>query len=349
MPALTPRFMLDFESRMRLVAEEEYSDVLSSLWAPSLVKRATTGTLRELVTWFLDTATIEYQGESQQRFEDLVTQQNEFEVKPAGAGFRIHRDKLEDLDGNGIQAAAEWSRQVGNYAAYWIQKVIADAIKDEELQAYDGKAYFSDNTDRHPVNPFNLSAGSYANHFTGAAVTTPGAHQYPGALPIAGVSVETGLDNLARARSYIANIKMPNGLVPRGLRVVGILCPPALTTQFDKITEAKFMAQATTGGAGSGDMTGVQARMGLGPAIEAPELGAEFGGSDTDYYLITSRASKSQLGAFTYVERSPFAIQFHGPMTTAELSRKQEFEWHMRGRNIVAPGHPYGLFKCSAT
>ena len=87
----------------------------------------------------------------------------------------------------------------------------------------------------------------------------------------------------------------------------------------------------------------------LGEPVECPELGANFGGSDTTYYLACEEIGRSQLGAFLYVEREPFNIQTHDGMSDAELARKREFQWTLEGRNVVAPGHPYLLFRCDAT
>jgi hypothetical protein len=82
--------------------------------------------------------------------------------------------------------------------------------------------------------------------------------------------------------------------------------------------------------------------------VKCPELAASLGGSDTDYY-IGCKDVGGQLGAFLFINREPFNISYHGPMTDAQLASKREFEWLPHGRSVVGPGHPYLLFKVSAT
>jgi hypothetical protein len=45
----------------------------------------------------------------------------------------------------------------------------------------------------------------------------------------------------------------------------------------------------------------------------------------------------------------PFLVHYYGTQNQVELSRRQELEWHCIGRNVVAPGHPYLLFKCKGS
>jgi hypothetical protein len=78
--------------------------------------------------------------------------------------------------------------------------------------------------------------------------------------------------------------------------------------------------------------------------VVCDELGAVYGGSDTNYYIGCELPGMAQ-GAITYVNREPFSISFHGPMTSAELARKRTFEWFPQGRSVVGPGHPFLLFK----
>lgn len=346
MGALTPEFLFDLESNMRILASNEYQGLLKNLWWNRVAKVHNTQSKKERLLWLLDTAMIERpnakHGGGQAIFEDIVSQTTEFEVQNAVAGLSLKKEQLEDLDGNGVDLATHWASQVGAYAAYWPQKQVANAIKANPV-TYDQRPFFDT---AHPVNPFKESAGSFANHFTGAS-----AGSYPGALPIdESVTADVALSNLSKATSYIAgNIPMPNGEDPRMLRVVGILHPPALTGRVAQITDAKFIAQAASSGGGSADVEGFIRRLGLGQPIEAAELGAAYGGSDTDYYLITENITSNELGAFVYVDREPFSVLYHGPMSDSELAKKRVLEWTTEGRNVVGAGHPYLLFKCSAT
>jgi phage major head subunit gpT-like protein len=343
MAAITPSFTFDLESNMRTITSREYERLTRNLWWTRVGKRMSSQSKKERLSWLLDTAKIERpQGlkGGQIAFEDIVAVTMEIESLNANAGLKLKKEQLEDLDGNGIQLATHWSRQMGAYAAYWPQKCIADAIRTNPV-GYDSKAFFA--TD-HPLNPYNTGAGTYKNIFTS---TSSGI--YPGAVPIdTSVTVDTAIQNVAKAIAYTASIAMPNGLDPRFLRVGGIMVPPALVARAQQITNAKFIAQAAGSAAGSGDVEAVVRNFGFGQPIEAPELGSAFGGSDTTWYLLMEEITSDELGAFIYVDREPFSVVYHGPMTDAELARKREFQWTTEGRNVVSPGHPFLLFQCLA-
>lgn len=345
MSALTPEFLFDLESNMRLITSNEYQRLSSNLWWERIAKRQTSQSKKERVMWLLDTAKIERpnasHGGGQKMFEDIVSKTMELEHENAGAALALKKEQLEDLDGNGVQLATHWSRQMGAYAAYWPQQVVADAIKANPV-TYDELTFFNA---AHPVNPFDASAGTFANHFTGAASGI-----YPGALPIGGATtVEVAIDNIAKALAYIASIKMPNGVTPRFLRLAAIFVPPALMARAVQITNAKTIVQSAASGALAADVEALIRYLNLGQPVQCDELGSAFGGSDTDYYLAMEEITTNELGAFVYSDREPFSINYHGPMTSAELARKREFQWDAEGRNTVQAGHPYLLFKCSAT
>ncbi|AKF06073.1 Mu-like prophage major head subunit gpT family protein [Sandaracinus amylolyticus] len=343
MSALTPAFLFDLESNMRTITTNEFARLTRNLWWNKIAKRIDSKSKKERIAWLLETAKIErtIKGGGQMVFEDIVGTTTEFENENAVAGLKLKKEQLEDHDGNGVQLATHWSKQVGALAAYWPQEVVANAIKANPV-TYDGLAFFHN---AHPVNPFASEYGTYANLFTGAA-----AGVYPGALPIdASVTVEVALANLQKAIAYIGSIKMPNGKNPRKLRVSAIIVPPALMARAVQLTNAKLIVQSAATGALAGDVEAVIQYMALGQPIQAEEFGANFGGSDTDYYLACEEITSDELGAFVYVDREPFQVVYHGPLTDAELARMRELQWTTEGRNTVGPGHPYQLFKCRAT
>lgn len=344
MGQITPSFLFDLESNMRVIASREYERLLKNLWWDKVAKRMPSVAKKERINWLLDSARIQrtIKGGGQVPFEDIVALTTEYENENAAAGLKLKKEQLEDLDGNGVDLATHWARQMGAYAAYWPQKMVAQAIRANPT-SYDGVAFF--HASAHPVNPFDPGAGNYANLFTGAASGI-----YPGAVPIGGATtLDTAVENIGKVIAYIASIKMPNGEDPRQLRVAGIMVPPALTTRAQQLTNAKFIAQAAASGGGGADIEAVVRNWGLGQPIEAPELGSAFGGSDSKYYIIAEEITSNELGAFAYVDREPFSIVFHGPQTDAELARLREFQWTTEGRNTVGPGHPYLLFRCDAT
>lgn len=349
--AITPEFLFHLEDNMRKLVESGAEGILDELWWQDFARVFPSGSAREVLSWFIETACIEDRGlGGNLGFREMAAKQTTFTNKYAGDGLRVKRSQFLDLDGNGFDMAANWARQVGAQSQYWPQKAVSQLILAGETGlAYDGLSYF--NT-AHYVNPANTSVGTFANLLTSSS---NGA--YPGACPIdTSVSVETALNNMGSVFKYIAGIKMPNGADPRNLRPWKILVPPSLVPRAAQLTDAKFIAQIAESGksAGSGDVSALIARLGFGTPVMAPELGASFtNGSDTTWYVLCKQAATSQLGALAYVEREPFTVRYYtgdggGTGVDAILDRTQEYEWHVQGRNVAGYGHPYLLFKVKA-
>lgn len=359
MPAVTPSFLMDFESNMRVISVNEYARMLQNLWVNRVAKTLQSSGRKEVIGWLLDTATIEDQGlGGNVAFEDMDMIEQEVVNLDSGKGLLIRKQQFEDLDGRGVQIGTKWAANIGAQMAYWPQKQISSLIKTGTAIGYDLKRMFvasttigTGATDAHPFNPNRPALGGFANDFTSAV-----SGSYPGAVPIDvtnAATVETALANLNRAISYVkSNIKMPNGVDPRFLKPTCLLHPPALTARAQQLTKAKFIAQSVnnTGGGGSGDVEAVIRNYGFGEPIEAPELSAANGGSDTTYYLICEEiAAADQLGATVYQVRENYSIVFHSAAEMSELARRQEHQWICHGRNAVAPGHPFMIFRCQAT
>lgn len=358
MPALTPSFLMDLESRMSVITEREYNRLSANLWWKNITKlRGSTGR-RDVFTWLLSTAQIKDQGKGGNiAFDDLVSTFTEIETKFAGAGLKLTKAQLEDTDGGGMDLAGQWSADIGAYMGYWPQKQVTYFMKNAHTASiftgYDKKAFFA--TD-HPVNPFNEQAGIYQNIFTGSEVNPVGnTPYYPGACPIDDtpdgatppkpkIPTELALVNLGKIMSYIASIKMPNGEDPRYLRPRAIYCPPRMFPRVVQLTNAKFLAQTAGAAGGSGDVEALIKALGFATPYMVDEL-AGFE-NDTTFFVGCEQISSSQLGAVIYTEREPFAINYYGTVDQAVLGRANELEWQCRGRNVVSPGHPYLLFKC---
>lgn len=350
MPALTPQFLMDLESRMQVISEREYTRFTSNLWWRNIAKvRGSTGR-RDVITWLLSTAQIKDQGKGGNiAFDDLVSTYTEIESKFSGAGLKLSKAQLEDTDGGGMDLAGQWSGDIGAYMSYWPQKQTAYFLKNAHTAAlftgYDQLAYFHA---AHPVNPFNDAAGTYANLLTGAAAAASGnTPAYPGALPIDdSVTTEVALSNLSKLFSYIASIRMPNGEDPRFLRGASLIVPPRMYPRVVQLTSAKFLAQVAGSFAGSADVESLIKALGFATPVMADELvGFE---SDTSYFVGCAQLSTSQLGAVVYTERESFAINYYGVVDQAQLGRSRELEWQCHGRNVVSAGHPYLLLKVKA-
>jgi phage major head subunit gpT-like protein len=350
MGQLTPRFLIDLETRMRIIANTEYSRLTSALWYKNAAKEMPMTGMRERLVWLLDTARIEYVNKfgGEITFEDILSNTVEYESKAATAGLKLNRAQLDDHDGGGVQLAAQWTRQITAQGAYWPQKQIAKLINAGDQSgstAYDGQLFFSGS---HPLNPFDSTVGNYSNILTGGA-----SGSYPGACPIDAATVpaiDTAFNNLAKAITYVSTFKMPNGEDPRMLKVKGLLVPPALVPRAQQLTNARYIAQAASSGGAAGDIEAVIRNWGLAQPIEGTELGSAFtNGSDTSYYLLIEQAGSDELGALNYMTREQFSIVFNGEMNDAQLARANELQWFTRGRNVATYGHPYLMIKVKAT
>lgn len=344
MGALTPQFLIDFETRLSTISENEYLRLSSNLWWDQIATKRTTLSKKEIVSWLITGAMIRERGQGgNYAFDDIAAHYTELETKFAGAGFKISKAQLTDVfngiaGGEGLELGAEWAAQIGAYMSYWPQKQVAYFLKNAHtasiVTGYDSKAFFA--TD-HPVNPRNTAAGTFSNLLTGA-----------GTYAIdSSIADDVALVNLTKVFAHIATIKMPNGEDPRFLRPKGILCGPTLAPRVSQLVDAKFIAKTAGSGAGSADVQMLMKRLGYAPPIQADEL-AGFE-SDTTYFVVCEQAATSQLGPVLYLEREAFAMNQYGPQTEAELARRNEFEWLVDGRNSVAPGHPYLLVKVKAT
>lgn len=353
---ITPVFVSDLKTRVQSIANEDYQRLTQDIWWNKIATTIPSTTKKEVLSWLLSTGTLEEVAHDggEVAYDTLMRAQTSFENKFVRKGLKVKYEEFEDLDGGavmlsggklagraGFDAISKWTRDVTAHAAYWPQQKLAEAIIANPT-AYDAKAFFAAD---HPVNPLDASFGTFANDFTGAA-----SGAYPGALPIdSSVTVEVALANLAKAIAYVRGfIKMPNGVLLRKLRVTGIMVPPELAARVTQLTQAKFIAQSAATGALSGDIEAVVSYLNLGMPIIADELGAAMGGSATTYYLIVQELSSPQMGAFVYSNRESVAITYVGPETDAELARARELQWIAQGRNAVAPGHPFQLFRCRA-
>lgn len=343
MPAITPNYMMNLETRMQVIQSNAYDNLNRDPWWTKIAKKVTITGGKERFLWLLDTAQIKRTGRNggNVEYEDIVSAQTEVEVENAADGLKLKKEQLSDTDGNGVDLAGHWSRGVGAYASYWPEECVADALK-ANLTTYDNLPFFHT---AHPVNPYDAAAGTFANIFTGNA-----SGAYPGKVPIdTSVSLEAALVNLTKVIGYVAGMKMPNGKTPRKLRLAHLFVPPLLMPRAVQLTSAKFIATVAGSAAGTTDVEALIRSMGLGVPTVMPELGAAFGGSDVDFYVGMEDITNDQLGAFLYAEREPFSVNFYGPMTDVELARTRVFEWLTEGRNNVAPGHPFLLFKCCGT
>lgn len=339
MPVISPSYLMDLESRMRFIQETEYLELTSKLWWDKCTKIIPSGSKRELVSWIINSAQLEDQGlGGNMTFDDMSIVETEFKPKDAGKGLKLRKNTFEDLDGNGVEVATEWSKQIGAQFAYWGQKQISTFLMNGAQStslAYDGLPYFSAS---HLVHPLDSTKGTYSNLITGKPID-------------ASVTTDVALANLQSVFASIASIKAPNGSDPRNLEPAFILAPPKLFPRAVQLTNAKFIAQAAATGGGGADVEALIASMGFGMPVQANELAGWE--SDTSFFVFCKAATTTTLGGLVYVDREPFHVTYYtgeGGATglDAILSRTKELEWHAAGRNVAGYGHPYAVIKVTA-
>ena len=351
MGALTPTFLHSLETRMEAIMSTEYQRLVQDLWWRLVATEKSSVTKIERIMWLLDTAMIRRLEAGSMEFEDLVAQYHEFEAEFAGAGFKLTREKMEDVyngmpGGEALELAGAWSRQIGFQSAYWPQFDVARAIRDGELSTsltYDGLPFFDDG---HFVNGFDSEQGVFSNILDSTVLNAAGLGSAAPAM--GGITLDVAFENLQRCFAYIAQIKMPNGRDPRKLKPAAIIVPPALTARAQQLTNAKIVAQAAASGGGGADVEAVIRNWNIGQPVQADELASAFGGSDSTFYIVAT-ADGTNPGALVYVNREPLNVMFHGPVQSPELARMREFQWLTGGRNVVGYGHPFKLFKVKAS
>jgi phage major head subunit gpT-like protein len=347
MGALTPTLVRELESRIVAIMSDDYARLSSQMWWTSVAKERTSVTKTEVLAWLLSTSQIREIGNGGNiGFEDLVSRTTMLETKHAAAGLEITRAQLEDVfngepGGEGFQIARKWAKDMAFYMSYWPQKKTSEFLKTAHLaaasggfDAYDGLPFFSAS---HPLNPYRASAGTFKNLLTGGD-----------ACPIdTAVTMDVAANNLAKAWGLVKSIKMANGEDPGFIKPKALLVPPKLFPRAKQLTSADFIAQAAAGGgAGSADFRAFIDSLGFATPICADELsGFE---SETTFFIVAEQAANDDLGGVVYVNREPFRMTQYGDMTESALSRAQKLEWHVHGRNAIASGHPYLLFKVQA-
>lgn len=364
--ALTASFLADFKTNLQAKSEQSYQNKLKNLHYAKFTRTMTSESEREILAWLLSTARLQRNGQGGNiEFDSLAQVKQTYVNGNFDAGLKLKKNQLTDLDGKGVELATEWNAQIGADIAYFPQReVVTQLLNGETGLCFDGKAYFAKD---HPIHPALVGIGTYANLFSGAAASTPSTDPndagYPGACPIdESVTVDVAMSNLNKVLAYISSIKMPNGVDPRFLTVKGIIHPPKLRARVKQLTNAKLVAQPTSGGGGSANVEAVVQDWGFGEPICMAEIGgggkyplgengdgSTVSGDDTSYYLLCAEEQTSDIGALVWIEREPVTIQAFMPDTQVKLAEAREFEWLAQGRGVAGYGIPYFLFKVKAT
>jgi hypothetical protein len=327
--ALTTKFLTRVEENMRVIQEQSYASALNNQWwKNACMEMPSTASAEHLIMLFTAGA-MDYGTEGQAEFLDQATKQIDLEPKFLTVpGLRIKRSELDDSNGAGLQKAQQWAADTAVKAAMFPQQKLAAALLANPT-CYDGQSFFST---AHPLMPGDPNSSTWKNDLTGAA-----SGDYPGASPLTDVAAT---DNavIGKALAYIRGIKGPDGNTCLNLKPVALLASPSIYRVALNAAKAQFVG----GTAGSTDVSMQVNDFGLN-LIRAGELVG-----DTSYYIICEQAG-TQVGPWIFLNREAPNTLYHGPMDSAELARRDIFEWKMRGRAVVGPGRPQFMFRCKAT
>lgn len=320
---ITPEFIFDFESNLQALVVDEWQRVTPNLVWDGFMKLRTSSTSKELLEWMLTTAQIHPEGDGgNKRFDDIVSISHEIKNEDFGAALVLKRNHIED---NQIDRAGQWARHIGSAGAYWPQQQMFELINNGKTNlAYDGKPFFA--TD-HPVNPHNTGLSDYANLLYSKPIDSS-------------VTLEVAAKNLADVVAYIMGLKMPNGK-PRMLRPTKLLSGPALKKRMMELTGAQAFGQGGTNTTAAAD--NVLRQYGFEPPTIAHEIT-----DATTWYIGAEDLQSDELGGLIFQERKAFELSSYQGESEAALNRRDEFEWHFKGRNVATYGHPYLLFRCEA-
>jgi phage major head subunit gpT-like protein len=322
MAEITPTFMMTMQSNMNVRFSNAWSRILPQLWWDKVAIRDTASTLEEFYEWMLETAQIRPTGTSGDEldFEDIVAVSHRIKSENFGTALRLSRNSIED---NKYDRAAKWSADAGGASAYWPQRQIVSLIQQGKTnKGYDGKTFFASD---HPVNPYDAASGSYGNLFTGKPLTST---------------------NLAAVVAEILKVRHP-GDAPRYLKPSLLLVDPSNQLAAQTITNAEIITDALTLGTNRAATATnmIKRAYSFGQPVVVPEFSSEAG-----VWYVGCEADEDALnGAFVYQERKPFELDSFTGLTQADLNRLNVFEWHLRGRNTSAYGHPYLFYRVEPT
>lgn len=311
MPAFLIQHVLTTEDRVTKEFDSALEEAVKAAYYEAFVGERSGEGRKDRLEWLLATAGIEKLDKGSMAFENLSTVAHELTHEDFGKGLIISRNQFEDDE---FGFAGDWSAHQGASVALLPQDLAVAAIK-ANIVGYDALAFFHN---AHPKNPLvGASGGTYSNVRTSAALT---------------------LDNFAAAEAQMAAYTFPNGK-SRALKAKHLIVPPALRKTALEITGAKQI-NATE--------NVIATNYGV-DVIVAPDLGSAAGGSDTTWYVSTDMPGTTGMGKpLIYSLRRAFEFSSFDGMTQVELARRNELEWHVRGRATLAAGHPFLMIRCTA-
>lgn len=212
----------------------------------------------------------------------------------------------------GAEMMRSFGEQMGTLFARAPEDLVMDSLKANITTKYDNLAVFHAS---HLIHPKRASIGTFSNLITGKPIHDSGAGS---------VSIDVASANLAQVISAMWTIPNSSGEFSRRMKPKWIVGPAALRTRLTILTDAAFY-----GATGSTDVAALVRSNGIQPII-VPELGAGYGGSDTNYYLVCE--PEGELGFFLIGQKEQFELVYFDPQSDSHADSQQEYTTRARGR-----------------
>jgi len=332
---ITPQWLSDFETSLNVLISSQSERIVRNLIWDKVADQKESKARRELYFFLLESMklTAENLG-GNKRFDEMVAKSLEIENKEFGAGLVLTRNEIEDnqmKDPAGmppLDYAAAWARKMAANAARFPQDALFDLLATgETATGYDGVAFFSAS---HPT--FDAAGTTFQNLLTGGA-----SGSFPGACPIdagGAATLDIAATNFGKAVAFVEGLTGADGKT-RNLKVKYAMAGVGLRKRLLELLDTKYLT--TTG------IENVISRYGIEPIIAS-----EITAASTYYYLICE-FEPGEGGPLIYQRRREFELRPFSYTDDAALSRARQLEWHFDGRNAMAFGHPWMIFKVKAS
>jgi hypothetical protein len=334
---VSPVITSTLRDRLINIGIDTRNSIMPNLWWREVAAEEMTQSETEIFTFAIQAARLEDEGVSGQSvsFDSREYLKHSVQNRYLRKALSLSDGDLSDLDSNGIRASADWVRDITNDGVYAPQRLLVAAMLGTAPNntTYDNLPMFDL---AHPVNGRNTVHGTYSNIIKDAAIG-----------PAPTVTLDKAVENYARVISTITgDLKDPSGK-PRNLKIKSALFPPKLYPRGVQVLQGEFAPGGSSGGGGgTQDIKPIAENLGLGKPVMCPELGALFGGSDVDYYIVCEFAGPH--APFVLSNREPFRLFENSMGNDAEMARLNAWEWVYSGRLAMMNMHPYLIFKCTA-
>lgn len=319
---ITQKFLIGVNDRTQIVVEKSYLKGTQDLvWEKFAKLRDISGVGEEHIVVPVEDEVLDmdvsegYLAESTSYTFDL-----DCKVNFASRKKTILRSQYTDGP-LGAQIMASFGEQMGTLFARAPEDLVLDSLKANITTKYDGLTMFNTAHLVHPKKPTGLT---FSNLITAKPIHDSGTGS---------VDIDDAGANFASVISSIWSIPNSSGEFSRRMKPKYVVGPTALRQRLIALTDSAFY-----GAAGSSDVTGIIRSNGV-QALIVPELGAGYGGSDTNYYLVSE--PEGELGFFIVGQKENFELVYFNPTSDSHADEQQEYTTRARGRIGITGALPH--------